>query len=254
MMKVPISIRENMVSLFLRKLLVSEVAGRTLTDFSDIRIFHKKMLFYSNHDVLKEAKNLVFSNKYKLWEKLATIVDDRNLFVFEFGVFEGEGMRWWLKRKSDLSYVGFDTFEGLPDPWVRNGEVYLKRNHFSTQSKLPKGSSDARVTIYKGNIFDNESELQIELTKSGGGKRIFILDFDLMEPTKFVQNLIKESITEGDILFFDEGFDSSGELQLLENLLKEAGRWEIIGWTNLACAIVFNPLAQKNASNIASGL
>lgn len=201
---------------------------------------------------MKEAKNLVFSNKYKLWEKLATIVDDRDLFVCELGVFEGEGMRWWLKRKSDLSYVGFDTFEGLPDPWVRNGEVYLKRNHFSTQSKLPKGSSDARVTLYKGNVFNYESELQIELTKSGARKRIFIFDFDLLEPTKFALNLIKESITEGDILFFDEGFDSSGELQLLENLLKEAGRWELIGWTNLACAIVFNPLAQRSAGKIAS--
>jgi hypothetical protein len=216
-----------------------------LTDFSDIRLFHKKMLSYSNHASFKEAKNFLFSNKYKLWEKLATKVDERNLFVFEFGVFEGEGMRWWLKRKSDLSYVGFDTFEGLPDPWMRNGEVYLKRNHFSTQSKLPKGSSDTRVTLYKGNILDKESELQIELTKSSGGNRIFIFDFDLMEPTNFALDLIRVSLTKGDILFFDEGFDSSGELQLLENLLKEAGHWEIIGWTNLACAIVFNPRAQS---------
>ena len=246
-MKVPIILRENLVSFFLKRFLLSAAAGRLLTDFHDIRIFHFKMLSYSTNNSFE----LFFSNKYKLWERLASIVGLENLTVFEFGVFKGAGMRWWLKRKLNLSYVGFDTFEGLPDPWVRNGEIYFERKHFSTKGKLPKGWEATKVKLYKGNVFDKENEISIELSKSTHGKRIFIFDFDLLDPTKFVLDIIKKSWISGDILFFDEGFDSSGEMQLLDELLQKNGNWKVVGWTNLACAIIFSPLALKSVGKSA---
>src|SRR4051794_18834378 len=37
----------------------------------------------------------------------------------EFGVWEGASMRWWAARNThpDSSFVGFDSFEGLPVNW-----------------------------------------------------------------------------------------------------------------------------------------
>jgi hypothetical protein len=238
---VPITIRENIVSVFLRDFLLSKIAGSLLTDFSDIRKFHYMMLDYSGFDSLKTAKKLVFRNKKQLWAKIQAVVANESLYVFEFGVYKGAGMRWWLKQPMDLIYLGFDTFEGLPEPWIRNGETYLSRNHFSTNGNLPYRSDDQRVTLYKGNVLDKSSDILAGLAKSRDRKRIFLLDFDLLVPTNFVLDLIVENLIEGDIVYFDEGFDSSGEMQIIDRLLSETSNWEILGWTNLACAIIYAP-------------
>lgn len=240
-MKLPIAFRENIVSIFLRKFLLSKRAGRYLTDFSDIRKFHLMMMNHSGFDSLKSANKIVFRNKEKLWERMQTLVIDERIYVFEFGVYKGAGMRWWLKQPMNLTYLGFDTFEGLPEPWIRNGEIYMSRNHFSTNGNLPYRSDDQRVTLYKGNVLDKSSDILAGLTKSRDGKRIFLLDFDLLMPTNFVLDLIVENLMEGDIVYFDEGFDSSGEMQIIDRLLSETSNWEILGWTNLACAIRYAP-------------
>jgi hypothetical protein len=59
--------------------------------------------------------------------------------VIELGAARGALTKWGLKNfsKSNLTRVGFDTFTGLQNDWMRNGDVYLAQGSFSTGGYAP---------------------------------------------------------------------------------------------------------------------
>jgi hypothetical protein len=73
----------------------------------------------------------------------------------------------------NLSWVGFDTFTGLPTNWIRNGDIYLASGSFLT-----------------------------------GGKVLFILDLDLVEPSLSAWKEISPHLCSGDLLYFDQASKS----------------------------------------------
>lgn len=81
------------------------------------------------------------------WSGGAQFVDDRLPFFeavlqrtrqpvsyLEFGVYRGDGLRWWLEHLSPESRLfGFDSFQGLPEDWIAGHE----KGHFSTGGQPP---------------------------------------------------------------------------------------------------------------------
>lgn len=59
---------------------------------------------------------------------------DGEIDYLEFGVASGCSLRWWVEnnKSQKTRFVGFDTFEGLPEDWV-----YAKKGAFTTKGKLP---------------------------------------------------------------------------------------------------------------------
>ena len=75
-----------------------------------------------------------------------TIGEAKRLTYLEFGVFQGSSIRRMseLFTHADSRFVGFDSFEGLPEPWSDK-----QTGAFSTQGKTPV-TEDARVSFVKG--------------------------------------------------------------------------------------------------------
>src|SRR5450759_5205658 len=54
-----------------------------------------------------------------LFDLIIRDVADSEVLYLEFGVFEGESMRYWANRLNNpkANLHGFDSFEGLPETW-----------------------------------------------------------------------------------------------------------------------------------------
>jgi hypothetical protein len=148
------------------------------------------------------------------------------LNFLEFGVAFGETTQFLLdKVKTNFSYTGFDTFEGLPSSW-RN----LPKGAITAGGKIPL-IQDERVRFIKGFVEKTLPGIEI----SSLGTNIFLFDLDLFSPTLFVYQEIKKHINPGDVLYFDEAFDSAERL-IIENYVFNDFDVEPIGISPFAIA------------------
>lgn len=173
----------------------------------------------------KFGKIQLFRNKQEL---LSALIRDSNVEFYksgrgvlyvEFGVAFGETSRYLiLGTKAPFVYHGFDTFEGLPKAW----------------RSLPVGAMSARgeilnivgedIHFHKGLIQDTIDKINLKSSL----KKVFIFDFDLYEPTLFALKHVLSEINEGDIVYFDEAFDSD-ERVIIENYFLDVFEFEVIG-------------------------
>jgi hypothetical protein len=139
-------------------------------------------------------------------------VADENVLYLEFGVFEGESMRFWSRalRNPASQLHGFDSFEGLPESWTRSHE----RGRFSTNGRIPK-IDDARVRFFKGWF-----ERTLPAYEPPPHDRLVInVDSDLYSSADIVLRTLEPLIVPGTYLYFDEFHDRHHELRAFDELL-----------------------------------
>jgi len=139
----------------------------------------------------------------------------RFLYV-ELGVHEGASLRWWVDavRDADARFVGFDSFEGLPEGWNPGAE----RGHFSTGGSTP-AIDDPRVELLAG-WFDDT----LPSWKPPPHDRLFVtFDADLYSSTITGLRALREWFVPGTWLYFDELNDAHHELRALDEFLDESG-------------------------------
>jgi hypothetical protein len=122
--------------------------------------------------------------------------------VLEFGVFRGGSLNWlarWAAQRNQGHVFGFDSFEGLPEQWVRtkNGEAY-DRGHFSLPGLPPV---EANATLVPG-FFD--ATLPAWLDAHPGPVALLHNDSDLYSSTIFTLTQLNERIVPGTVIVFDE--------------------------------------------------
>lgn len=203
-----------------------------LSDLGDASSFNLELRRY--------FKIKTYSGRQKLWKYLISLNSKLEQFkVIEFGVAHGDSTRWWLKnvKNPNFRYIGFDTFSRLPNKWVRNGYVYLDVNSFDNNGIPPIKNIDNRAEFIVGNVLDKSQEISTAM--QGGINKIILFDMDLYEPSKFAFEEIQQFLNSGDIIYFDEAFDSSNErLILQEFILPNLGNWSYIGSTSIAVAFI----------------
>jgi hypothetical protein len=166
-----------------------------------------------------------FKNKKQL---LKALIENSNLeftksgvgvFYVEFGVAFGETSRYLISgTEAPLVYHGFDTFEGLPIAWRR-----LPAGAMSSNGQTPNIVGE-HISFHKGLIQETITQVDFKSTL----RKIFIFDFDLYEPTLFALKHVLPEINPGDIVYFDEAFDSD-ERVIIENYFMDVFEFEVIG-------------------------
>ena len=162
----------------------------------------------------------VFKSKKELLDlMLGNCKNSGQTTYYEFGVAFGETAAYIVNNAGqDFDYHGFDTFEGLPKAWRR-----LPKGAITNHGKIPE-LSGPNITFHKGLIQNTIEEVSFE-TKS---KKCVLFDFDLYEPTLLTFKHLEKNLMPGDIVYFDEAFDSD-ERVIIENYFIDKFNYEVLG-------------------------
>ena len=151
----------------------------------------------------------------------------------EFGVQNGKSINLLAKYVKDIIH-GFDSFEGLPEPWFDDFE----KGVFSTNKKIPDVAEN--VQIHVG--WFNETLPKFKSTYDG--KIAFMnIDCDLYSSTKFVFDTLRDRIVEGTVIVFDEYFNYPGwknhEFRAFQEFILISGfSYEYLGYDRCSFSVV----------------
>ena len=122
----------------------------------------------------------------------------------EFGVHQGRSLRWWVEgnRDSRSTFVGFDSFEGLPEHWMDG----FGKGHFSTGGQPPQ-IDDPRCSFAVG-WFNQTLPPRVENLTLVSAPTVIHADGDLYSSTMVVLFGLAAKIKIGDILILDDFSDS----------------------------------------------
>ena len=130
------------------------------------------------------------------------VIDKENLrqpiTYIEFGVAAGHSFKWWLKQNTSAEsmFVGFDTFDGLPEDWGP-----FKKGSFSNNNEIPT-VNDSRAQFYKGLFQQTLPQFIKDFDNSK--RNVIMLDADLYSSTLYALSLLAPYLKKEDIVFFDE--------------------------------------------------
>ena len=144
-----------------------------------------------------------FPAREGLYEFLnATLLPQQPIDYLEFGVFEGASIKHWvaLNQHPSSRFFGFDTFEGLPEPWTFATGT-LEAGHFSTAGAFPD-IPDQRVQFVKG-LFQDTLGAFIRAFEPNG-RMVVHCDADLYTSTLYVLASMHEFLAPGAVVIFDE--------------------------------------------------
>jgi hypothetical protein len=117
----------------------------------------------------------------------------------EFGVYTGDSIRFWsqMNRDPPSRFIGFDSFEGLPEDWVEN----YPKGTFDVGGAVPQ-IDDERVSFIKG-LFQNT--LPGFLKGFTPRSRLVVHnDSDLYSSTLFTLASLDALLIPGAVVIFDE--------------------------------------------------
>jgi len=174
-------------------------------------------------------KSAQYKNRYQLHDSILAGLKNKSILYFEFGVAGGDMIRYWSTQNqfADSRFVGFDSFEGLPESWEDKDE-----KHFDQKGKFPN-IDDSRVSFVKGWFQDFVYD---KLAQSEFDKQcVFHLGADLFSSTLYVLFQLYPKLKSGDILIFDEFSSHEHEYEALEIFKKCCNsKWdfEFVGAVN----------------------
>lgn len=151
-----------------------------------------------------------YKNRYQLHESILTKLNNKSVLCYEFGVAGGDMIKYWSSHNTskDSRFVGFDSFEGLPESWEDK-----EKSHFDQKGNFPD-IPDSRVSFVKGWFQDTVYKT---LAQSTFEKQcVFHLDADLFSSTLYVLFQLQPKLKPNDILIFDEFSSHEHEFRALE--------------------------------------
>ena len=158
--------------------------------------------FFAVHGIPSDEKmfsnaDIIFSDKSKQLTYALSLARESELHL-EFGVFKGKSINHTAKLRPSDKFFGFDSFEGLPEAWVRSAASTYDKGYFKVD-ELPK--VPANVSLIKG-FFDKTLDKWIE--GNPGPVSFLHIDVDLYSSAKFVLDRLTDQIGPGTIIVFDE--------------------------------------------------
>jgi hypothetical protein len=200
-------------------------AIKTSSKYAD-RHMKDAMMFFKQDDLRNYCITL-------LKEEL---IKDR--FYLEFGVFKGKSINLFSAKMPDISFNGFDSFEGLQEDW--KGWA-LPKGSFDLQGNMPKVNSN--VTLHKG--WFNKT-VPVFLSENKANKIRFIhIDCDTYESTKYLFETLGDKMDGDTYILFDEYFGyrgwEIGEYKAFQEFVKEKNlTYKYIGFATYNTLVKLN--------------
>ena len=143
---------------------------------------------------LREAAG--YKSRLALHRAMLREVRDKDGLHLEFGVYKGDSINHFAGLSPDVTWYGFDSFEGLPEAWT----LGAKAGAFSIGGNLPPVRGNVRLT--KG---FSESTLPGFVAQHRGEKIALIhIDCDLYSSTVTILRNVADMLVPGTIVLFDE--------------------------------------------------
>lgn len=147
---------------------------------------------------------------------------------FEFGVMSCRTFNRVIEwtPHDEARFYGFDTFEGLPQPWVRarqKGLLWLAREAGELKAAYPPAVYDERAILFKGLFQETLPEaLQAAFPAGRRAHRPMLLniDSDLYSSALYVLTSMHALIRSGDYVYFDEFFDALNEFSAFNDYVR----------------------------------
>lgn len=149
--------------------------------------------------LIKNAES--FYTRPHIWHKFLSYMHDKNICL-EFGVNSGKSINYMADVCPSNTFIGFDSFDGLPEDWTHTA----KKGRFKTDfSKL---TFKKNVKIEKG-LFENTLPAFLESNKKHLHRIKFIhIDCDLYSSTSIVLTLLSDVIIKNKpYILFDEMYN-----------------------------------------------
>lgn len=147
---------------------------------------------------------------------ITSLGEDSPIDYLEFGVYKGETIALWSRgnRHPESRFFGFDTFDGLPEPW-RLYNRSMDVGAYSAGGKTPE-IPDSRISWIKG-LFQETLAGFLAEGKLTGQRLVVHLDADLYTSTLYVLTFLHPLLRPGTVLIFDEFDCGVGEFQAFED-------------------------------------
>lgn len=161
--------------------------------------------FFKNNEIPFCSKD-----RYELYEYIQkNLIKNRSIDYFEFGVYKGESLHYWVKMNTNprSRFFGFDSFKGLPEEWTKVWGS-LPEGSFNVDGKTPS-IGDPRVNLIKG-WFQDTLDIFLRDYDTNDGLKVVHIDADLYSSTLYVLTKLDNLLSKGDIIIFDE-FSSGDE-------------------------------------------
>lgn len=177
-----------------------------------------------------------YGTRGHLWQAASAPLRTGKATVLEFGVAAGDATRFWLSMlpNRQLRLHGFDTFTGLPEPWIRGGIRFAEPDTFDARGE-PPDIDDPRVTWHRGRLEETLPAAAIDLRSP----LCALFDLDLYEPSAFALEWLAPHLKPGDLLYFDEAYDPWHERRLLDEFLDRGHQVRAIGSTGIALMLEY---------------
>jgi len=130
--------------------------------------------------------------------------------VMEFGVYQGNTLKIISDYFSNQTVWGFDSFEGLPEPWFLKSKVGSRRSQHPV-GKFALGQEELQVVV---NQFAKRKVKLVPgwfnqtigpwMNDNPGVVSFLHIDCDLYSSTLDILNLLNDRIVPGFVIVFDE--------------------------------------------------
>jgi O-methyltransferase len=141
-----------------------------------------------------------FENLYDFYRYVhGEVCSGTSIDFLEFGVYTGHSIRFWsqMNRDPHSRFIGFDSFEGLPEDWTKN----VTKSTFDVRGTVPQ-IDDERVGFVKG-WFQNT--LPGFLKGFTPRSRLVVhSDSDLYSSTLFTLASLNTLLVPGAVAIFDD--------------------------------------------------
>jgi macrocin-O-methyltransferase TylF-like protien len=179
-------------------------------------------------------------SREQIFDLIGDDVAHRRVLYLEFGVYQGDSIKYWsnLLKHPNAMLHGFDSFEGFPHAW--RGD--LPKGFFSTGGEVPK-IADPRVKFFKGWFHETLPAYEIPPHEV----MVINMDADLYSSTLFVLDRLKEAITPGTWLYFDEFSADDSEFRAFSEFVDATGmRFEAVAHCDAMLNVAFRRVVYQS--------